>query len=107
EESGVEVTDVVVAGRDGKGVILNEEEQGVINNLILIPYDDNGGVLYAQTVAVPDQNQGVIDILDSMQIDPPVPDYAAADAALQASLAESGRLVYGEDDAPIDMVEYL
>ena len=107
EESGVEVTDFVVAGRDGKGVILNEEEQGVINNLILIPYDDNGGVLYAQTVAVPDQNQGVIDILDSMQIDPPVPDYAAADAALQASLAESGRLVYGEDDAPIDMVEYL
>lgn len=107
EESGGEVTDFALAGRDAKGISLNDDQQGVINNLILIPYDDNGGLMYAQTVATPDMNEDVIAILDSMVIDPPVPDYAAADAAFQASLADSGRLIYGAPDAAIDMVEYL
>mgnify|MGYP005842786079 CR=1 FL=1 len=107
EDMGGEVSDFVLAGRDGKGIVLDNAQNGVINNLILIPYDDKGALIYIQTVAPPDQNQGVIDILDSMEIDPPVPDYAAADAAFQASLAESGRLIYGDPDAPIEMVEYL
>jgi len=101
------VEEFSAAGLTGAGVTFNDEQSGTVGHLILLPYDENGAVLFAQTSAAPDEDATVLGILDSMIIDPPKPDYAAVDAAWQASLAEQGRLIYGESDAPISMVEYL
>jgi protein-disulfide isomerase len=47
------------------------------------------------------------EILDSMTVNVIEPDVAAVDAAWQTSLAEQGRLIVGDPNAPIKMREYL
>ncbi|MGQ9850275.1 MAG: DsbA family protein [Aggregatilineaceae bacterium] len=101
------VEEFSAAGLTGFGVTFNDEQSGTVGHLILLPYGESGALLFAQTSATPDEDATVLGILDSMIIDPPKLDYAAVDAAWQASLAEQGRLIYGESDAPISMVEYL
>ncbi len=102
------VESFTAAGLTGAGVTFSDEETGTVGHLILLPYGESASaVLYAQTSAPPADDATVLDILDSMVIDPPKPDYAAVDAAWQASLAEQGRLIYGASDAPISMIEFL
>jgi len=105
EQVGGEVEPFSVAGLEGAGINVNND--GEVNLFVLLPYGDDAAKLFIQTSAPPDDNATILDILDSMVIDPPKPDYAAVDAAWQTSLAEDGRLIYGDDDAPVTMIEFL
>ncbi|GEM_PF-2031803 len=93
----------------GVGVAMPDEANGLIQNLVVYPYNDMGAVLVMQTAASPNENATILDILGSMKIHPPHPDAEAADAAFLASLEspQDGALSYGEDDAPVVMREYL
>ena len=96
-----------MAGLEGAGINYTDEETGYVFHFMLLPYGDHGDVLYIQTTADPEVDAAVIGILNSMMLDIPIPDYAAADAAWQASLAENGTLTIGDADAPVKLVEYL
>jgi protein-disulfide isomerase len=105
EEVGGEVETYAAAGREGFAI--TAENEGSTMQLILLPYDDKGAALYFQAFSPSGDTSVIKDILDSMVIKPPTPDYAAIDAAWQTSLAETGRLVYGEPDAPVSLVEFF
>jgi len=90
----------------GFQVVFTDDAESGVQHLVLLPYGDQGEALYIQTFAPTDQDATVLSILDSLELDPPRPDMDAANAAWQASLAEDGRLVYGDPDAPIKMVEF-
>ncbi len=94
-------------GLEGAAVNFEDTEAGTMNHLVLLPYGTQGAALYIQTTAVPEEDASVLAILGSITIDPPVPDYAAIDAAWQTSLAEQGRLLYGDPAAPVKMVEFF
>lgn len=102
------VTPFSTAGLDGATVDFTDEASGALQHLILLPYGDKGEVLYFQTLAASaDDDVIVLDLLNTMVINPPVPDHAVIDAAWQASLAANGTLVYGSADAPVHVTEYL
>ncbi len=93
----------------GVGVAIPDEANGVVQNIVVYPYNDMGAVLVMQTAASPNENATVLNILGNMEIHPPHPDADAADAAFLASMEdnESGALSYGSPDAPVVMREYL
>ena len=93
----------------GLGVALPDEANGIVQNIVVYPYNDMGAVLVMQTAAPPDQNDTILSILGSIEINPPHPDVEAADAAFLASMADntSGALSYGDPDAPVVLREYL
>ncbi len=95
------------AGVEGVRVVANNEEQGVEQWLVLLPYDNNGQVLYIQGVTPPADVSQLDTIFNSMEITPLKADADAINAAWQASLAENGTLVYGDPEAPIHLVEYM
>ena len=105
EQVGGEVEPFSTAGLDGMGITISSDEEA--NHFALLPYGEAAAVLFVQTSAPPDDDETILAILDSMTIAPPKPDYAAVDAAWQASLAEDGRLIYGADDAPVTLIEFL
>ncbi len=74
--------------------------------LILFPYGTTGEVFYIQALAPSGQDGTILGILDSLRMEPPQPDYEAINAAWQASVADSGRMIYGDPDAPIQIVEF-
>ncbi len=65
-------------------------------------------MLYIQSNAQDQQGDDVVQtVLNSVTIDPVVPDEDAINAAWQSSLADEGKLVYGAADAPVRMIELL
>lgn len=74
--------------------------------LILFPYGNTGEVFYIQALAPNGTDSTILGILDSLRMEPPQPDYEAINAAWQASVADSGRMIYGDPDAPIQIVEF-
>lgn len=108
EDVGSEVQPVTLAGLEGVTVDFTDEQTGALRHLILIPYGAHGQSLYIQTNAQDDaQDATILEILNSLEMDPPLPNAAAIDAAWQQSLAESQRLTYGSPDAPVHMVEFF
>ena len=107
DQSGGTLAPFTAAERDGMAVTFTDDSNSTDNMLILLPYGEGESVMYIQTVAPSGGNEVITTILDSMTVDPPQPDYAAADAAWQASLAADGTLTYGSADAPVQMIEYL
>ena len=105
EQVGGEVQAYTAAGLEGFAI--TAENEGTTMQLILLPYDDKGAALYIQAFAPSGDLSVIQEVLDSMVIEPPTPDYAAIDAAWQTSLAENGRLVYGGPDAPVSLVEFF
>ncbi|MBN1201010.1 MAG: thioredoxin domain-containing protein, partial [Anaerolineae bacterium] len=95
------------SGLEGAEVVSQDDETGTVYHLILVPYDTHGAALYIQTVAPADEDIAVLAILDSMIINPVKPDVSALDAAWQQSLADDGAFIYGDDDAPVHMLEFL
>lgn len=100
------VEPVTVGGIEGYGITQDLDDGGT-QWLMLVPYGDQGGAIYLTAVAAEGEAETLTGILDSMSIDIPAPDYAAMDAAWQTSLADAGRLLYGDEAAPIQMVEFL
>ncbi len=100
------VAPVTAGANEGFGVRVADEANNSVQHLVLFPYGEQGEVFYIQAVTPADQEEALLDILNSLELNPPQPDYAAIDAAWQTSLAENGRLVYGEADAPIELVEF-
>jgi protein-disulfide isomerase len=96
-----------IAGLAGAGIDFTDADSGLVFHFLLLPYGKRGDALYIQTTATADSDATVIDIVKSMELDIPIPDYAAADAAWQASLVEDGTLTVGDPDAPLKLVEYL
>lgn len=107
EQTGGNVAPFSAAGLEGVGVSFTDETSGTSNHIVLLPYGDKGAVLFIQASAKSEDEATVLGILDSMVIEPPVPDYAAIDEAWQASLAEEGRLIYGDSDAPVSLIEFF
>lgn len=103
-ESAVEP--LTAGTNEGMQVQFADDTSGLMQRQVLFPYGENGEVFYIQTLAPTDQDEVVLGILDSLEVNPPQPDYAAANAAWQASVAEDGRMVYGDPDAPIRLVEF-
>lgn len=94
-------------GSGGYGVTVMNEQAGIEQNLVLYPYNAQGAALLVQTSGSGEDNGLLMDILASLMIDPPQLDYAAADAAFQASLEAEGVLVYGDPGSPVKMREYF
>lgn len=94
------------ATNEGMQVQFSDEASGLTQRQVLFPYGDMGEVFYIQTLAPTDQEDVIDSILDSLELAPPQPDVDALDAAWQASVAESGRMIYGDADAPITLVEF-
>ncbi len=107
EQTGGSVAPFSAAGLEGIGVSFTDETNGTSNHIVLLPYGEKGAVLFIQASAKPEDEATVLGILDSMVIEPPVTDYAAIDEAWQASLAEEGRLIYGDSDAPVSLIEFF
>jgi len=107
DQVGGSVAPVTVGASEGFEVRAADEANGSVQYLVLLPYGEQGEVFYLQAVTPASQEDALLGIFDSLELNPPQPDYAAIDAAWQASLAESGRLVYGAADAPIDLVEFF
>lgn len=107
QQVGSEVTPFSVAGLDGFGIVFDEEASNSTNQIVLLPYGDKGAALFLQASFQIGEGAAVQEILDSMEIAPPTPDYAAVDAAWQVSLAEEGRLIYGDNDAPVSAIEFF
>jgi protein-disulfide isomerase len=101
------VVSYAVGDLQGASVDFTDDQTGLTHHAILLPYGTQGAALYIQTAAPADQDSVIQDILKSIVIDPPVPDFAAVDAAWKDSLASDGKLVYGDENAPIHMVEFL
>ena len=93
-------------GVSGYAVHFSDEEAGTTHHLILLPYG-SGGMFIQTTAADEDQDALVVESVNSMEIDPPEPDEDAVNAAFQESVLENGRLIYGDPDAPVKLVEYL
>ena len=106
EQTGGSVAPFSAAGLEGVGLSFTDEASGTSNHIVLLPYKENGAVLFIQASAIPDDEETVLGIVNSMVIEPPVPDYAAIDEAWQTSLAEEGRLIYGVSDAPVSLIEF-
>ncbi len=106
-QAGSEVEPYPVAGNDAFAVNFTDADTGAVHHLILAPYGDLGESLYIQTSAPEGGDDPVQAILDSLTFDPPLPDYSLIDAAWQQSLADSQRLIYGDADAPVRMMEFL
>jgi protein-disulfide isomerase len=102
-----QVTPYSVGDLNGVSVDFKDDQTGSMHHLILLPYGTQGAALYIQTSAPADQDSVIQGILNSITINPPVPDFAAVDAAWKDSLASDGRLIFGDPSAPIKMVEYL
>lgn len=102
-----EVEPVANESVEGMQVQFSDEASGMTQRQILFPYGEMGEVFYIQTLAPTDQDEVIQGILDSLELAPPEPDYDALNAAWQASVAENGRMVYGDADAPITLVEYF
>jgi protein-disulfide isomerase len=107
EQTGSAVESYTAAGIEGQAIFHEAEDEGAQRGFILIPYGARGDALYIQTTAPLDGDDPTADILASMTLTPPEPDYAAIDAAWQTSLAEQNRLIVGDPDAPIKVREYL
>jgi protein-disulfide isomerase len=101
------MTPYSVADLNGVTVDFTDDQTSAVHHLILLPYGTQGGALYIQTNAPEDQDAAVQTILKSIVINPPIPDFAAVDAAWKDNLASSGTLLYGDPSAPIKMVEFL
>jgi len=103
-----QVTPYAIGDLQGATVDFKDDQTGALHHLILLPYGTQGAALYIQTNApTADQDTVIQDILNSIVIKPPVPDFAAVDAAWKDSLAAGGGLIYGDKNAPIKMVEFL
>ncbi len=100
-------SDVTAYDPNGYGVAITNEQNGVVQNLVLFPYNDRGAALFVQTSASIDDNAMMVDILATLAVDPPDIDYAAVDAAFQESLNADGTLAYGAADAPVTLREYF
>ncbi|WP_162909526.1 DsbA family protein [Aggregatilinea lenta] len=105
EQIGGEVESTTLAGNDSYTV--NFVESGAAHHLILAPYGEVGESMYFQTSAPETDDAAVQAVLDSLTFDPPLPDYALIDAAWQQSLTGSQQLIYGDADAPVQMMEFL
>jgi len=100
-----ELEPYTVAGIEGLHFIHTDAESNMNFDTILIPYSDQGGV-FLITVALPVEGDDVTTpILESVVIEPVKVDAAAVDTAWQASLADSGKLLYGPADAPVKIFE--
>lgn len=106
EQVGGEIETMTVAGQDAAAVRFTDEGD-VGHHLMLVPYGMLGEAFYLQTTMPEGQEDAVQSVLDSLSFDPPTPDYDAINAAWQASFAEDGRLIYGDADAPAQMLEFL
>lgn len=104
---GEEVEAYTLGGSEGSAIIFTDEATSTTQYLILIPYGTSGELFYVQSNAAADDGAVIESTLDSVVIDPLQPDYAAIDAAWQTSLEAQGKLIYGDDDAPLHMVEIL
>ena len=94
-------------GVEGAAVKYDDAEAGTTHHLVLLPYGTRGAALYIQTTAATGDDTAILGILDSITIDPPMPDCAVVDAAWQASLAEQKTLLYGDPSAPVTMLEFF
>ncbi|MBN2303668.1 MAG: thioredoxin domain-containing protein [Anaerolineae bacterium] len=95
-------------GLQGVAVHFNDDGQGTLHHLVLIGYGDAGAAIYLQSTAITEDDDAlIVNMINEMVIDPPKSDYAAVDAAWQASLKDQGILAYGDPDAPVSMVEFL
>jgi hypothetical protein len=106
-ELETEIAPYTVAGVEGAAINYVDEAEGVQQRFILLPYGARGDALFINSTAPLGSDEIIMGVLDSMTITPPQPDFAAVDAAWQTSLAEQGRLIVGDPDAPIKMREYL
>lgn len=104
EQVGASVEALTVGNVSGAQIHYEDEEAGV-QWLILLPYGDEGEMFYFQAGAMGGQDADVQTVIESYTATPPTPDEAAINAAWQTSLADSGRLVYGDPDAPVSMLE--
>lgn len=103
-----ELKPFTAAGLAGMTVDFTDDKTKTLHHLILVPYGSSGEYLYVQTSALSaDDDKVVLDVLNSMVINPPDADHAKVDTAWQASLAADGKLLYGDPKAPIQMIEYL
>jgi protein-disulfide isomerase len=102
-----EIKPYSVAGLEGVSIDYTDETQQAQRHFILIPYGTRGDAIYIQTTAPLGGDDVITSILDSMTVHEIVPDYAAVDAAWQTSLAEQGKLIVGDANAPVKMREYL
>ncbi len=102
-----EIQTQTIDGLDVTLISATDESQGADRRFILVPYGTKGDAIYIQTTTPTGGNDAIQGILDSMTVDVIEPDYAAVDAAWQTSLADQGRLIVGDPDAPIKMREYL
>jgi len=107
EQLGGEVAPFSTAGLQGFGVSFDDEASNTTNQLALLPYGEKGAALFIQASSKLGEDAIVRSILDSMLVDPPALDYATVDAAWQTSLAEEGRLIYGDDNAPVSAIEFF
>jgi protein-disulfide isomerase len=96
-----------VSGVTGAGAVQTNDQTGEVQRMVLIPYGPLGEAFFIVAFGNAADDQTLQDILNTMVIKRPTPDYAAIDAAWQTSLAEKGSLIYGSPDAPIKLVEYL
>jgi protein-disulfide isomerase len=85
-----------------------DETQGVDLQFVLVPYGTKGDAIYIQTsTPTAGGDEAIQGIIDSMVVNVIEPDVAAVDTAWQTSLADQGRLIVGDPNAPIKMREYL
>ncbi|MBN1563382.1 MAG: thioredoxin domain-containing protein, partial [Anaerolineae bacterium] len=97
----------VLGDLEGAGINYVDEESGYIFHFVLLPYGDRGDTIYIQSTAAPDEDEAVVTMLRGIELNVIVPNYAAIDAAWQASLAENGTLTFGNPEAPMQIAEYL
>lgn len=106
EQIGSDLETMAVAGQEAPAVRFTDESD-LGHHLILIPYGTVGETFYLQSSFPEGQADAVQTVLDTLSFDPPAPDYDAINAAWQASFAEDGRLIYGDAEAPVQMLEFL
>jgi protein-disulfide isomerase len=107
EQIGGEAEPYTMGDLQGARVIQENDDSPLAQYLVLVPYGDDGAAMFIIAFARPDRFGLIDDTLATISIDPPQPDYAAIDAAWQASLESQGRLLYGNADAPVAMLEFL
>jgi protein-disulfide isomerase len=105
EDVGSPVEPYTVGDLEGVGITVENEDDGSIQRLILLPYGDRGEAFYLQALSLNGQDPLIQSIIQSYTANPPKPDEDAINAAWQASLESEGRLLYGDPDAPVQMLE--
>ena len=89
------VEPLTTGANEGMQVQFADEASGLTQRQVLFPYGEYGEVAYIQTLAPIDQDSVILAILESLEINPPQPDYAAANAAWRQASRERAHGLVG------------